>query len=199
MSTRRTCPLCTLRPAGVVDPTCAVCNGYGYLTLGDRALREYTGEAVSTAVHLALEITARQLDRQPHSRTQSPGPALADALGQLTRFGILNPPKVRRPPGPPPVGRNPGPPAALVREATGKSPDHTDQLLIRAHFYPYAPSARPGSRGLPLMSENHHPSSLARVGNPQPFDTTTTKTLHRQARDRYNGRTLANYALGITR
>lgn len=56
--------------------------------------------------------------------------------------------------------------------------------MIRAHHYPYTPTDRPGARGLPLFSNNWHPSSLACVLDPQPFETTTpAQALARAKRD----------------
>ena len=56
--------------------------------------------------------------------------------------------------------------------------------MIRAHHFPYALADRPGARGKPLFSNNWHPSSLACVLDPQPFETTTpAQALDRAARN----------------
>lgn len=193
---RRTCPLCTVRPAAVISPDCPVCDGHGYLTLGSRGLREYDAETVSTAVHLALEQTARVIDRRADARGIDPRPALTKTLGQLARGGLITPPKATAPAPDVQPGKTTGSPAALVHRATGHRPDHTDQLMIRAYPYRYRFTDRPGNRGLPLLSENFYPGSLPRVGNPQHFDTTTLTQLTDRHKRRYHARSLVLYATG---
>lgn len=193
---RRCCPLCTVRAAAVVSPDCSVCAGHGYLILGSRGLREYDAETVSTAVHLALEQTARVVDRRADARAVDPRPAIAHTLGQLTRGGLLAPPKAPAPAPDVQPGTTSGSPAALTHRVTGHRPDHTDQLMIRAHPYPYRFTDRPGNRGLPLLSANFFPGSLPRVGNPQHFDTTTLAQLTDRHKRRYHARALVHYATG---
>lgn len=189
---RRTCPLCALREAAVISPTCPVCGGDGYLTMG-RAVTAYDAVTVSTAIHLALERAARNIDGD---RTTNPGPALARVLAQLTRVGVLADPKVPAPaaaPGP----RKSAAPAALARKATGHTPDSTDEHMIRAAAYPYKPGDRPGARGRPIFSAAGHPSSLARVGDPQPFDVETSDVVAARQRTSYHARSILLYATGV--
>lgn len=188
---RRTCPLCALREAAVISPTCPVCAGDGYLTMG-RAVTAYDAATVSTAIHLALERTARNVDT---SRSSDPAPALTRVLAQLTRVGLLADPKAPAPaaaPGP----RRSATPAALAHKATGHTPDATDEHMIRAAPYPYRHSDRPGARGLPIFSASGHPSSLARVGDPQPFDVETTDVVAARQRTSYHARSILLYATG---
>ena len=90
------------------------------------------------------------------------------------------------------------PPATLVKMATGREPDRTDQLMIRAHPYPYRHTDRPGARGLPLTSANFHPSSLARIGDPFDFEHDTTTDLTTRHKRRYHARALTLHATGNT-
>ena len=177
--TRRVCPLCVVREAGIVSPECVVCDGHGTLELGPRALEFFTPEVVSTAIHLALECQARAV-HTAQVRSSDPGPAIRQTLSQLSAAGMLTLPKSRAPAGPGATGSHPGPPEAVVQRATGAIPTDTDHRMIRARPYPYTPQDRPGVRGLPLFSNNWHPASLPCVFDPQPFATTTTE----QAMDR---------------
>ena len=187
---RRTCPVCTLREAGVVSDDCPVCNGHGVVELGDRALKFFTPGAVSTSVHLALEVQARIL-HDTTTRAQDPRPALNKTLAQLAKAGIIHPPKPPAPAKPGATGRHPGPPAEIVRRATGAAPTRGDELMIRAHPYVYQPGDRPGVRGTPLFSSNGHPSSLACVLDPVPFETTTQEQALARTKRMHDARVLA--------
>jgi len=99
---RRTCPVCVLREAGIVAEDCVVCGGHGTVELGERALAYFTPEAVSTAVHLALESQARAL-HDSTTRQDDPRPAVEATMGRLAKAGIV----VVRPKAPAP---DPGPP-----------------------------------------------------------------------------------------
>lgn len=187
---KRVCPMCVVREAGVVSEKCPLCNGHGVIELGDRAVAFFTPETVSTAIHLAVESQARAL-AETTTRSQDPVPAILRTLAQLEKAGIIRAPKPRAPASSGATGKHPGPPATIVHRATGHTPTRVDQLMIRAHAYPYAPGARPGARGRPMFSNNWHPSSLACLLDPQPFDTTTqTQTLTRQKRA-FDARVLA--------
>lgn len=187
---RRCCPLCTLRSAAVIDPTCSVCDGHGYLELG-RATGTYDPVTVSTAIHLVLEQTARALDLTTR-RGADPKPALDAALARAAKSGLIRPHTAPAPQEDAPAGGSNAPPAAaLAQKVTGATPTPTDQAMIRAASYPYQHGDRPGSRGLPLLSSAFHPSSLARVGDPQDFETTTAKQLTERDRARYHARALA--------
>lgn len=187
--TRRVCPLCTVREAGVIDPDCLICTGHGYVELGERALGYFDPSIVSTAVHLALETCAREI-HETTQRAQDPGPAIRATLDRMVKAGIVRPKRsAPKPAGP--TGKHPGPAAHIVLRTIGTEPTHTDQLMIRAHPYPYDMTDRPGARGHPLFSNNWHPSSLACVLDPVPFDTTTlTQTLTRRKRG-HHARVLA--------
>lgn len=190
---RRVCPLCTVRTAGVVDPDCTVCGGHGYLVLGARGAAHFDPHVLSTAVHLALEASARHLE-ETTTRAQDPRPAIRDTLAKLAKAGIIDP----KPPAPPatgPTGRHPGPAAMIAAKSTGCTPTRTDQLMIRAHPYPYADHDRPGARGTPVFSHGWHPSSLACVLDPFDFDTTVLhQAMERRART-FRARVLTEIAL----
>lgn len=189
--TRRCCPLCTLRDAAVVSPDCGVCSGHGYLELGP-ATAAYDPVTVSTAVHLVLEQAARAFDLT-HRRGDDPAPVLTAALGRCERNKLVVLPKAPAPVTEEPAGTAAPPPGTLAHRVTGATPTDTDQAMIRAAPYPYQRADRPGSRGLPLTSAGFHPSSLARVGDPQDFETTTTKQLLARDKMRFAARTLAYY------
>lgn len=197
--TLRVCPLCALRPAAIISPHCLVCAGHGIIELGHKAVTEYDPETVSTAAHLAYEQAARTLDKRPDARGIDPRPTIAKTTDQLVRAGIIKPPKAPAPATDEPTGTptNMTPPATLVRMATGKEPDMTDQLMIRAHVYPYRPADRPGARGLHLTSWNFHPSSLARIGDPFPFEHDTTTELNTRRKRRYDARAIIFYVTGV--
>lgn len=161
-----------------------------------RVLREYTPETASTAVHLALESAARKLDKRPDARNVDPRPVIEETIRRLVRAGIVVPPKAQTPVSEPPAGTNTGPPAALVHKAMGHRPDHTDELMIRAFSYPYRFTDRPGRRGLPLLSAAFHPSSLARIGDPQHFDGDTAAELLAHRKRHYDARAILHFALG---
>lgn len=180
---KRVCPLCTVREAGVVAPDCTVCDGYGTLELGTRAINYFTPQTVSTAIHLALECQARAV-HNTQVRSTDPGPMIRNTLAQLAKAGMVHLPKRKAPAGPGATGTHPGPPAVVAHRSTGVAPTPTDEKMIRARPYPYAPDDRPGVRGLPLFSNNWYPASLACVLDPQPFDTTTSaQVTDRKKRD----------------
>lgn len=190
----RVCPLCTVRPAAVIDPACLVCGGHGVLELGPSSLREYTPQTVSTALHLAYEVTARKEDSRKDARSTNPSPAFERVTAQLTRAGLLMPPKAPAPAPAEAPGTRTGPPAALVHKAIGRRPDETDQRMIRAHPYPMRHTDR--VHGPPLLSANFFPSSLARVGDPQPFDSDTLAILTERQKRRYDARAIVFYLTG---
>lgn len=194
--TLRTCPACTLRPAAIIAPDCAVCGGHGVLELGERATREYDGPTVSAAIALALENVARTIDTRPDARNVDPRPAITKVLTQLQRAGILTPPKAPAPVTSEATGTKRTNAVALVHHATGRNVDHTDQLMIRAHPYPYSFRDRPGARGLPLMSANFHPSSLARILDPFPFENDTMTEVATRQKRRYDARAIVYYVTG---
>jgi hypothetical protein len=187
--TRRVCPLCVVREAGLVSPDCVVCDGYGTLELGARALGFFKPEVVSMTIALALEGQARSM-HTAQVRSTDPAPAMRQTLAQLAKAGMIVPPKRRAPAGPGATGSHPGPPEDVVARCTGITVTDTDHKMIRAHPYPYSPNDRPGVRGLPLFSNNWHPASLPCVFDPQPFHTTTTEQAIERAKRDHQARVL---------
>jgi len=87
MLPRRTCPACARRYAQLVTPDCPVCQGLGVLQLGPAATAHHTPAAVSRAIELYLEDTARRTrDELPLSQHRD---ALAVAVDELRLAGVL--------------------------------------------------------------------------------------------------------------
>ncbi len=83
----RTCPLCQRRYAGLVEPTCVVCDGVGVVGLGAPALHKTAPEAVARSVEVYLESAAgKAIDTLPQSDRL---PALRAAVGELKHAGVI--------------------------------------------------------------------------------------------------------------
>lgn len=188
---RRLCPLCCVREAAVVSPDCYLCHGHGFLELGPAA-GVYDPVVVSTAIALAAEAQARDLDRTT-TRSQDPGPVLDRLLDLMARNGLIRRPKAPAPAPETAAGSTRIPPARLAQQATGAAPNITDQHMIRAACFTYTFRDRPGARGLPLLSRNWHPSSLARIGDPMPFELTTEEQCMERQRTTYHARAIAHH------
>lgn len=157
-----------------MDPSCPVCDGSGIVELHPAAIQAYGAPTASEAVLVALEASARMIDTpglpngaklaELRSRVQS----LAEGRLIITWTGLgLTDPET-------------GEPAVY---SAAKLPQHPTPDDIAAHHgrdlpasfdhvvalglpYDYQPSARPNSRGTPVLSASGHPSSLARVVDP---------------------------------
>lgn len=186
---RRVCPLCTVREAAVVCPDCTICHGHGYVELGP-ATTVYPPVVVSTAIHLALEGESRDLDRNTN-RSHDPTPALERLMDLMARNGLVRRPKAPAPAPETAAGSTRITPAQLVIKATGRVPNVTDQHMIRAAPFCYTFRDRPGARGLPVLSRNWHPSSLARVCDPMPFELTTEDQCLERQRTTYHATAIA--------
>jgi hypothetical protein len=84
---RRTCPACARRYAGLVAEDCPVCDGVGTLGLGAAALATAEPSAVARAVELYLEGKARRANgRRPHTEHRH---AVEEAVMELRSAGVL--------------------------------------------------------------------------------------------------------------
>lgn len=177
---KRLCPACLTRRARIVSENCPVCRGAGVLTLGAEAVAEHGPEAVSRAVSIALEAVAREVDKPGEERGAMIARILA-AGRALEVAGLTAWRNTRRSKTSAPRGSSP---ASLAHHALGVTVQPQDWILPEAPAYRYAAAERPGARGLPVLSDDGHPSHLARVCDPaDPLDTTTTQDVYRRASD----------------
>lgn len=174
---RRLCPACTTRRNTLVDPECIICEGSGFIVLGDAALSIYSPDVVAEAVHLALEAAARDADRQLSLSDDRTAPVRV-VLVRLRDAGIIT--EHHQPTAPTPLRprvrkrkRNAAgqyaieaTPSELAQQFVQGELLPLDAALAAAPCYEYAEHERPNARGLPVLSANGHPSSLSRVADP---------------------------------
>lgn len=177
---KRLCPACLTRRARIVSDNCPVCRGAGILALGADAVADHGAESVSRAISIALEAVAREIDKPGAergamiARIRAAGRAL-EAVG-LTAWRNTRRAKTSAPRG--------SSPESLAHHALGVTVQPQDWILPEAPAYRYAASERPGARGLPVLSDDGHPSHLARVCDPaDPLDTSTAQDVYRRASD----------------
>lgn len=180
----RLCPSCIARRARVVSPDCPVCDGAGVLRLGKAALAIHDPDVVSRASAIVLEAVARRAEELADTPADAV-PAVRAAVALLVESGILAGPEASLlPPGP--GGGRTASPATL---AAGVSPVPVlpiDWILTEAPAYHYMPGDRPNARGLPVLSDDGHPSHLARVTDPAtPGASTAALVSARKARARH--------------
>ena len=176
---KRICPACLTRRARLVAADCPVCEGAGVLILAPGAVADYGAETTSRAVSIALEAVARHHD-DPKGLRGAGIVALRAAVATLRASGILK--------GTTFLGAVPRPSrgaqAVTVATTLGVPINPTDWILPDAAPYRYKAGDRPGARGLPLLSDDGHPSHLARVVDPaDPIDQNTTADVYRRDRE----------------
>ena len=173
--TRRTCPACQRRYAGLVDPACAVCGGFGVLHLGAAALHDADPPVVARAIGLYLEGKARAAhDTYPIGPGRTV--ALADAVTDLRLAGILTP----VPPGRPPEFAEPTPDTLYPATRAADAEAYALARAAGAHLTPataanldaepilYGTEDRPLATGLlPTVSAAGSPSCIARTADPK--------------------------------
>lgn len=197
---KRTCPACSTRYAGLVDPLCVICGGVGTLTLGDAALSIYEPEIVAQAVAIALEAVARKADETLTIGDDRAAP-VREAVADLVEAGVISAPdppapKPRRPRNRPRKRDDAGryvleaQPSKLAEECVQVTIDDLDARLINADPYRYTEDDRPNARGLPLLSANGHPSHLARITDPEEPGNSTMATVRARQRERLHARAL---------
>lgn len=175
---KRICPACLTRRARLVAENCPVCRGAGVIALGGDAVSEHGAETVSRAVSIALEAVAREVDKPGEDRAAAVA-RIRGAGRALAAAGLTGWSRGRRPKTSAPTGATP---ATLAHHALGVTVQPQDWILPEAPSYRYGASERPGARGLPVLSDDGHPSHLARVCDPaDPIDTTTTQDVYRRA------------------
>lgn len=185
----RLCPACLARKARLVSPDCPVCDGAGVLRLGSAALQLHEPDVVSRASAIVLEAVSRKAEE-----LAAPGadlvPAVRAAVGLLVESGILAGPEGH----PPPPRLSAGPTASPASLAAAASPVPVmpiDWILTEAPVYQYAGSDRPGARGLPVLSDDGHPSHLARITSPAEPGASTAAAVAARAATARHAATLA--------
>ncbi|WP_427017853.1 hypothetical protein ACQCSX_04360 [Pseudarthrobacter sp. P1] len=185
---KRVCTACSRRAGELINPDCPICDGNGYLQLHPAALTIYDPVTVSLAVDVALEAVARDIDAGS-TLTDPQAELLAARMIDLETAGLI-----RRNPTPA-AQHGPGNVRTLRRRqcagqatlaevatptqlALDLDPAPHDDALIHAAPFNYAEDDRPMMRGLPVLSANGHPSSLARITDPVD-QLTGTRTRHR--------------------
>lgn len=172
---KRVCPACQHRTDGVIPDDCPICWGAGTLTLHPAALSLFDAQTVSRAAAIALEAIAEAIDAG-HSLSDPQTELLAARVGELEAAGLvyLSPAVVRVPDNVrslTPRRQCPGQTtladaAHPVQLALDFSPKPHTEPLASAAAYRYGEDERPMMRGLPVLSEAGHPSSLARICDP---------------------------------
>lgn len=201
---RKLCPACINRLDHVVHPDCIVCNGNGYMALGEGAMAFYRPEVVSKAVELALESAARVADLH-NTLSDDRAQAVTSVIEQLHESGLVEEeesPYVNtawwsgRPAQKQPRAKDGK--FASYQEATELAEQVVqlpiltlDQVLTEAEPYQYQREERPNARGLPVLSANGHPSHLARVADPQEPGRSTADWVQERAVDEREAHVLA--------
>lgn len=173
MTARRTCPACSRRYAGLVDPECVICSGLGVVGLGAAALHTAPAAAVARAVELYLEAAARDAGaRLPPGQPRRE--ALEAAAAELRVVGVLADPPTAGPQHPAtgsvPVRehhRRVDVIAAQLAARAGVEPTGDDAQRLDADPTLYGPRDRPGAAGLPVVSAAGHPARLAMAADPK--------------------------------
>lgn len=184
---RKICPACHTRTDHIIHPDCVVCEGNGYIVLGEGAVSLYTPEAVSQAVELGLEAVARTAD-MTLTLSDDRAACIRSAIEKMQVAGLLcaeESPYINKvwwskPPAKQPRDEH-GKFASfidageLAEQAVQESLIPMDFVLATAAPYEYQEGERPNARGLPVLSANGHPSHLARVADPQEPGRDTTE------------------------
>lgn len=184
---KRICPACLTRRARLVDDACPVCDGAGVLSLGAAALTLSDPDVVSRAVSTVLEAVARRAEEDIDSapvRVQ----AVRGAVALLVDAGLLEGSSSRRP-STRAGGARPTSPAALAASVSPVAVLPVDWILPEAPSYLYGLRDRPGARGLPVLSDDGHPSHLSRILDPAEPGASTA----RAAADRIRAETRAGH------
>lgn len=169
-----------------------MCDGHGTLKLGEAALHHYHPRVIGEAIVLTFEAYARHADQQ-HTLSDDRLTATRAALTALRDAGLIDNAR----PLPAALARHradPDPAPLLAATITQQPLPGIDRALAHADHYDYPADARPGVRGLPVLSRSGHPSSLARITDPaDPHRNTATVHLER-SRDASAARRLAGIA-----
>lgn len=190
MSSRQLCPACSHREARLVDPHCLICDGTGVMWLGDAAPTLYPADVVAKAEDITLEAAARlgdtggtlSDDRLNHLRA---------ALLALRDAGILDAECTTLTQVMASKTSAAHPAVALAAEVLQEPILPLDTVLARAAPYEYTEDDRPGQRGLPVLSQNGHPSHLARLCDPRDPYMDTPADVRRRRRAKRQGAVLA--------
>jgi hypothetical protein len=139
---------------------------------------------VSRAAAIVLEAVSRRAEE-----VGGPGedlvPAVRGAVGLLVESGLLAGPEGHLLPAVPGGGHTASP--ASLAAATSPVPVlPIDWILTEAPTYQYDAGDRPGARGLPILSDDGHPSHLARIVDPaEPGAATAEAVTVRQSTARH--------------
>jgi hypothetical protein len=176
----RCCPACSKRHAQLVNVNCPVCKGFGTVTLGAAALSLHEPATVATAVEIAIEAVARQVDTNLTLSDDRHAP-LREAMVMLTDAGIIDHAGTRKTAHRTRHLRLVTDDTVAVEAAAAYVPTvtHRDAVLALAPAYEYEAHERPNARGLPIMSAAGHPSHTARITDPMTPGNDTAAT-HRQ-------------------
>lgn len=205
---RKICPACITRLNHVVHPECIVCNGNGYMALGEGAISLYRPEVVSKAVELCLEAVARVSDLTG-TLSDNRARGVTSAIEKLQEVGLVareESPyintawwvKKKRKSQQPRTDDGKFAPlvdAGELAEQIIQDPlVPLDMVLPAAKPYEYSREERPNARGLPILSANGYPSHLARVADPQEAGRSTAEWVQARHQDEREAGILAEAA-----
>lgn len=173
----RCCPACSKRHSQLISSNCPVCKGFGTVTLGAAALSLHEPATVATAVEIAIEAVARQIDTNLTLSDDRHAP-LREAMVMLTDAGIVDHAGTRKTSHRTRHLRLVVDDSIAVDAAATYVPTvtHRDAVLALAPAYDYSPEERPNARGLPIMSAAGHPSHTARIADPMTPGNDTAAT-----------------------
>lgn len=166
---RRACPACSRRYAGLIPADCPVCDGIGILALGNAALSRHNPAAVARAVELYLEHAAHRAARDlPYAQRRA---ALELAVTELRTAGVLATIADTGTPATPAQPDDAQARSLAERDAYTVATDlnarPTTAVLnaLAASTIPLT-ACRPGTHVLAIASANGHPAQLARAADP---------------------------------
>jgi hypothetical protein len=190
-TSRRTCPACSRRYAGLIDPDCVVCWGVGVVGLGPAALHRCEPAVVARAIELHLEAASRAA-AEDLPLGDARREALAAAVDELRVAGVIADPLAHGAP----ANSRPDAPEGAARRVTdseasrlaylvGARPRPCDPANLDAEAIEYGLDDRPLARSLPVVSAGGAPSFLAKAADPaDPLGDTRRQVYARNATDR---------------
>jgi hypothetical protein len=190
-TSRRTCPACARRYAGLITPDCAVCWGVGVIGLGPAALHRSEPAVVARSIELYLEAASRTVAADLPLGDERRD-ALAAAADELRVAGVIADSLAHgeaahhRADAPEGAARRvTDSEAARMAHLAGARLTPSDAANLDAEAIEYGLDDRPLAKALPVVSASGSQSFLARAADPaDPLGDTRQQVYARDATER---------------